>query len=490
MFFYFINLILQFFSRKIFLDYLGAEVLGLNTTAQNLLGVLNLAELGIGTAVAYSLYKPLFEGNRQAINDIVSIQGWLYRRIAFIIIAGAVVLMCFFPLLFAKAQVPLWYAYGSFIALLIAALLGYFVNYRQVVLSADQKEYKITQSVQGGKITKVILQLLAICYFQDGYVWWMILEVLMAVATSYVLDRSIRREYPWLRSQVADGKRLKDAYPEIVKKTKQLFFHKIGVFVLTQTSPLVIYAYASLTLVAVYGNYMLITLGVTALMNAILNGLNAGIGNLVAGNDKRHIKNVFWEITLLRMWLASIVCFGLYILGDSFVTLWVGAEYILPPVAFVILIINTFISLTRTNDSFIAAYGLFQDVWAPVAEASLNLGFSILLGHFFDENTYETQRAEFLKDSGNVNLYKFVISEDRKELEIRKMQSQFWRKYVANTLMTMENTQNSVVSPGLKVRNTNTNDEFICVTTVSSFESGGGQATLELFPCVKTNQVL
>lgn len=383
MFFYFINLILQFFSRKIFLDYLGAEVLGLNTTAQNLLGVLNLAELGIGTAVAYSLYKPLFEGNRQAINDIVSIQGWLYRRIAFIIIAGAVVLMCFFPLLFAKAQVPLWYAYGSFIALLIAALLGYFVNYRQVVLSADQKEYKITQSVQGGKITKVILQLLAICYFQDGYVWWMILEVLMAVATSYVLDRSIRREYPWLRSQVADGKRLKDAYPEIVKKTKQLFFHKIGVFVLTQTSPLVIYAYASLTLVAVYGNYMLITLGVTALMNAILNGLNAGIGNLVAGNDKRHIKNVFWEITLLRMWLASIVCFGLYILGDSFVTLWVGAEYILPPVAFVILIINTFISLTRTNDSFIAAYGLFQDVWAPVAEASLNLGFSILLGHFF-----------------------------------------------------------------------------------------------------------
>ena len=88
---------------------------------------------------------------------------------------------------------------------------------------------------------------------------------------------------------------MKDAYPEIVKKTKQLFFHKIGVFVLTQTSPLVIYAYASLTLVAVYGNYMLITLGVTALMNAILNGLNAGIGNLVAGNDKRHIKNVFWE---------------------------------------------------------------------------------------------------------------------------------------------------------------------------------------------------
>ena len=131
------------------MDYLGSEVLGLNTTAQNLLGFLNLAELGIGSAVAYNLYKPLFEGNCKVINDIVSVQGWLYRRIACIVILGAIVLMCFFPLMFAKAQVPLWYAYGSFIALLISALLGYFVNYRQIVLSADQKEYRITFSVQG-----------------------------------------------------------------------------------------------------------------------------------------------------------------------------------------------------------------------------------------------------------------------------------------------------------------------------------------------------
>lgn len=107
--FYVLNLVLQFFSRKVFLDYLGNEVLGLNTTAQNLLGFLNLAELGIGTAVAYNLYKPLFDGDRQAINDIVSIQGWLYRRIACVVIAGAMMLVCVFPLIFAKAEVSLWY---------------------------------------------------------------------------------------------------------------------------------------------------------------------------------------------------------------------------------------------------------------------------------------------------------------------------------------------------------------------------------------------
>lgn len=104
--FYFINLVLQFFSRKVFLDYLGAEVLGLNTTAQNLIGFLNLAELGIGSAIAFTLYKPLHEKNTQVINEIVSVQGWLYRRVAYIVIAGACILMFFFPLIFAKAQVP------------------------------------------------------------------------------------------------------------------------------------------------------------------------------------------------------------------------------------------------------------------------------------------------------------------------------------------------------------------------------------------------
>ena len=126
--FYFINLILQFFSRKLFLDYLGAEVLGLNTTATNLLQFLNLAELGVGSAISCTLYKPLAEKDANAINEIVSLQGWLYRRIAWIVIAGSVVLMAFFPWIFAKMPLPLWYAYASFGALLVSALLSYFVN--------------------------------------------------------------------------------------------------------------------------------------------------------------------------------------------------------------------------------------------------------------------------------------------------------------------------------------------------------------------------
>lgn len=381
--FYVINLTLQFFSRKIFLDYLGSELLGLNTTAQNLLGFLNLAELGIGTAVAYSLYKPLYNHDKKTINEIISVQGWLYRRIALIVIVGAAILMCFFPIIFAKAKISLWYAYGSFLALLFSSLLGYFINYRQIVLSADQKEYKITITTQGVKGLKVIIQILAISQLAYGYAWWLILEVIFAIISAIILNHTITNEYPWLKPTIQDGSRLNRKFPQIITKTKQLFFHRIGAFVLTQTSSLIIFAYASLTMVAIYGNYMLVASGLMMLINSLLNGISAGVGNLVAEGNKTKIKNFFWELTSLRLWMASGICFAFYMLGHSFISLWIGAEYIMPESAFIVLILTTFIQLTRTNDVFLSAYGLFQDIWAPIIEAILNIGLSILLGYFF-----------------------------------------------------------------------------------------------------------
>lgn len=383
LFFYVINLILQFFSRKIFLEYLGAEVLGLNTTAQNLLGFLNIAELGISSAISYTLYQPLFKEDRQSINEIVSIQGWLYRKIALIVIIGACVLMFFFPLIFAKMELPIWYAYSSFLVLLVGALLGYFINYRQIVLVADQKEYQVTFCVQGGKCLKVILQIAAIALMINGYIYWLVIELLMAFVIAALLHRSVRKEYVWLDTNPLQGKYLKNKYPGIIKKTKQLFIHKIAAFVLSQTSPLIIYAYTSLGLVAIYGNYMLIVSGVVLFINSIFNSISAGVGSLIAEGNKSKIKSFYWQYFIFRYWITSVSCFGVLTQSSSFIKLWVGEEYILPPFPFILLVVYTFIVSSRINDLFIVAYGMYQDIWAAVLESILNIGCSIVFGYYW-----------------------------------------------------------------------------------------------------------
>lgn len=385
--YYAINLILQFFSRKVFLDYLGTEILGLNTTAMNLLQFLNLAELGIGSAVGFSLYKPIYNNDHNTINEIIALQGKLYKRIGIFIAAGAVILMCFFPLIFKKISLPLWYAFASFGVLLFSALLGYFVNYKQILLSASQKDYKIQYSYKTIILVKILFQMIAVYWLPNGYIWWLILEAVFSAIASWSLHRTTVKEFPHLKAIDNSFKNLSKKYGTIVTKIKQLFFHKIGGFALNQTSPLIIYAYIDLTVVALYGNYMLIITGINMMVGAMFNSMGAGIGNLVAENNELKIKKVFEELFSLRFVISASLTAAVIYFGPAFVSLWIGKEYLLPFSTLILMSSLMFISLSRyTVESFVAAFGLYADIWAPIVEASLNIGLSILLGKFYGLN--------------------------------------------------------------------------------------------------------
>lgn len=382
--FYAANLLISFISRKVFIDRLGTEVLGLNTTAASLLQFLNLAELGIGTAIGVTLYKPLSEKDQQSINEIVSLQGWFYRKVAWVIITASGILMLFFPRIFAGTPLPLWYAYGSFGVMLFGAMIGYFVNYKQIVLSANQQQYQITRTYSSMLLVKVVFQMIAVTVFRNGFLWWLILEFVFAILSSWFLNWQIRKTCPELDTHTADGTTLRKKYPDVLKKIKQLFIHKISTFALTQTSPLIIYAYASLTMVTEYTNYMLITTSLLSLFNAIFNGMNAGVGNLVAEGDMTRIGRVFKELFSIRFLLIATVAFCYFKLATPFVSIWLGPEHVLPWDVILMVTLLFFIRGTReVVDSFINAYGLFFDIWAPATEAIINVGFSILFGYFW-----------------------------------------------------------------------------------------------------------
>ena len=128
--FYFLNLVLSFFSRKIFLDSLGADFIGLTGTLYNLLGFLNIVELGIGAAVGYVLYKPLYDKDQDQINEIISVFGFLYRCVGCIILVGGVILSLFLPLIFPDITINMPVVYAAYYSFLASSLIGYFINYK------------------------------------------------------------------------------------------------------------------------------------------------------------------------------------------------------------------------------------------------------------------------------------------------------------------------------------------------------------------------
>lgn len=381
--FYFAALALSFFSRKIFLSNLSVDFVGLTSTLQNLLGFLNLAELGIGSAIGYVLYKPLFDDNRPKINEIISVFGFLYRRIGTVILFAGIVLACFLPLIFAKSDIDITLVYFAYFAFLASSLIGYYFNYKQTLLGADQKNYIVTAYFQTANLIKSVVQITAAYYTSNCYLW-VFIELLFSIIYSIILNRKIRDVYPWLEAEVKRGKELLKVYPEVIRYTKQLFVHKIAAFAQFQTTPFILYMFTTLKMVACYTNYTLIVNQLLNLTNKILGSTEAGIGNLVAENKGNKSYSIYQELTSFRYWVAGIEVYAIYMLIDPFITLWLGAEYVMEHHILVLILASMFIMQTRgTNDQFLNAYGLFRDVWAPIAETVLSLSCAIIFGHYW-----------------------------------------------------------------------------------------------------------
>src|SRR5690606_22300661 len=118
-------------------------------------------------------------------------------------------------------------------------------------------------------------------------------------------------------------------FPELLQKIKQISAHKLGAFVSSSTDNILIFKYISIESVAFYGNYMLFVNNLAVLIMKLFSGTNASVGNLVAENDPKNIKKVFWEFMALRFFIACFSTIAILKLLDPFIALWLGPKYIL-----------------------------------------------------------------------------------------------------------------------------------------------------------------
>lgn len=380
---YFASFITAFFTRKILLDQLGAEFIGFTGTVGSLLSFLNLAELGIGTAIGYVLYKPIADGDRFKINEIISVLGYLYHKIGYIILGIGIVTSFFLPLIFPNTTFSWYVIYFGFYAYLTSSLIGYFVNYRASLLSADQRNYVVTGYFQLTTTTKVILQMILALYLRS-FIVYLLIELFFGIINSIILNWKINKTYPWLKSEVKQGRKLFKKYPEITTYTKQIFAHRVGGVVQGQLTPFLIYSFVSLPVVALYTNYTLLTQKIESLISATINSTGAAVGNLIAEGDKEKIIKVFKELLSLRVFIASIVAACIFQFSSQFIGVWLGEQYILEGHTVALIAILSGLNISRgVLDQFCYGSGLFADVWAPYAESLIMAIFAMTGGYLW-----------------------------------------------------------------------------------------------------------
>lgn len=387
MFFLIASFLLNFISRKLFLDGLGPEVMGMRTTLGTVLGMLSLSELGIGTAVAVSLYKPLAEKNYNEINEIISLQGWLYTRVFAFISLGVTVLMFALPTMLADMQAPLEYAYLTVAVFYIGTMLSYTINYKSIVLSADQKGYKTSVIMSTAGLVKNIIQLLILKYVPNPYIYWLAMDLTTALLGVYVLDKVTRREYPWLKINKSKGYEYYKKYPQILKNTGQLFIHSITTFILTNATPWLLFSIIGLSMVTYYENYKNLIANLRAAIFSAFVNMGPAIASMIAEGDREKTYAFFWEMLSLKYFIGGVAAFGLFIFGTPFISIWLGEQYALGLVTIILLTAMAYLDYTRgTIDSYIVGYKLFNDIWAPALEGIINVVLAIVLGRLYGLN--------------------------------------------------------------------------------------------------------
>lgn len=380
-FFMVLTFLINFLSRKFFLDGLGPELMGMRTTLYTVLAMLSLSELGIGLAVNTSLHKPLVDKDYKTISEIISLQGWLYQWVFAFITLGIIGLAFYLPHMFSEMKTPMIYAYLTLGVSYLGTMLSYTVNYKSVLLNVDQKGYMTSSILSTATIVKNLIQLAILRWVPDPYIYWIAMDLLIALLGVYIIERVTRREYPWLEIKKSRGREYFRKYPEVIRMTGQLFVHQFTPFIMSNTTPWLVFKFAGLTSVTFYDNYKNLIANIRALYAAAFTNDGPGIANLIAEGDKEKIYNFFWEMYALKQFISGTLLFGVFTFATPFIATWLGEEYKASTLTLTLFCLISHLDLNRlTVDSYIIGFKLFGDVWTPAVEGGSMVVLSIVLG--------------------------------------------------------------------------------------------------------------
>ena len=345
----------------------------------NIMSFLSVAELGIGTSIVYFLYKPLQEDNHNKINEVMSMLAYLYRCIGAIIGIMGIVISLFFPWWFNNLTTGLPLVYFAFYSFLGSSVAGYIFNYKQLLVSANQKQYLVNSYFQTIGIVQSIAQILLAYYYRNLWLW-VVVGLVFTIIGIIIFNYRIQQLYPWLNIDMRKGRENLKKYPEVLKKTRQIFVQKIKDFILYRSDEIMVGMFVSVVKVAFYGNYTMIINKLNFLVNILSEGIGAGIGNLLAEGNEQNIMKVFWELTAARFLILGVIILSLILFFQPFIGCWLGEQYQLSNVIVYLLIFNLFIRYqTAAVYIYAGSAGLFSDVWAAWAELIVNLSVTLLL---------------------------------------------------------------------------------------------------------------
>ncbi|MGD8214483.1 lipopolysaccharide biosynthesis protein [Aestuariimicrobium sp. Y1814] len=378
----FLSLIVGFVARSVFVHTLSAEYLGINGLFANILTVLSVAELGIGSAIVYSMYQPLAQRDEGRLLSLMGVYRKAYIAIGVAVAFAGTLILPFLPLIVREMpSIPnLQAIYLLFVA---NSSITYFFSYKRAFLIADQKRYITSIYRYGFFLALNAVQIFILVAFGD-YLLFLLAQVAFTFAENVAVSRRVDRMYPFLRARPAPPLSSSDRQT-IIQNVKALVLLRVSGAVRGGIDSVLISALAGVVAVGIYSNYLLITSALSVVFGVAFSSVTASVGNLNALGPVQKRMETFRAVDTAVYLAHSSAAVSLFVLFNPFIALWLGREYLFDETVVAAIVINFYlVGMRNSLWVFKDAMGLYwKDRFRPLPELFVGLLGSVFLGQHF-----------------------------------------------------------------------------------------------------------
>ena len=372
------TMVLAILVRRVLIRTCGNDVNGLNSLYLSIIGLLAVAELGVGSAITFCMYRPIVEGDNNKVSALYHLFRKLYLLIGGIIFACGLAItpfIHFFAKDYSQLNVNL---YSTFVLMLISVVVTYLFGAELSLINAYKNNYITTAVTSGGKLLQYALQILVLCVTGSFH--------------GYLLCRIAAALAQWIVTRLIAGKRhdriLKnrqridaETKTELSKNIRAMFMHTFGYKLVSTVDSVVIAAFVGVVALGSYSNYTSLQSSMDTLIRLVFTSLTSVLGHLYVQKSKQTVQQYYEAFHMLNFCLGAVFYLGYYAVADSLIAMLFSEELIAVKAVSRVVALNGFVRFLRQSTLvFRDATGTFyHDRWKPLLEGVINLILSVLL---------------------------------------------------------------------------------------------------------------
>ena len=370
-----------FLVRTVFIRCLGNDYLGVNGLYGSILSMLSLAELGFGTAMVYSMYKPLADKDYPKLTQLMKLYRDVYRIIGAVVLILGLLLIPFLDILIKNKPNVQGLTFYYCLFLFDSVLSYWFFAYRSAILQADQRGSVISNYSSIFNLIKSCLQIVVLLLFHN-YTIYLLSQMFCTITQNIFIARRASKDYPIFKDTGDDQLPIEEK-SKIFSDVKALMLQKVSFKVLNTSDSLIISAFVGVNMVGLLSNYLLIEEAIKAFLSQVLTSITASMGNYFAKEKREDSYRLFCRLDFMNFWLYTFSSIALVSLLSPFVNLWLGESYLLEEIAVVALVLRFYVEgYMNMMSAFRTTLGLFtQGKYIPLAVAAINIVLSIGLSY-------------------------------------------------------------------------------------------------------------